>query len=275
MSKTILLIFLIALVLMTACSEDTALGPSNDQIVVRGYIYAGEPVNDIQITRTLPLGSEETTAPPVNDAIVSLVRDGISYGLVPDAGDSGYYRYEGDDLAVTPGDSFEIQVKYAGQVTSAETAVPFPPQDVRLSANVLTIPTTFLGGGRPNDSTRVITLSWQREAASLFYVVVECIEENPVSVPTFGGPFGGEPLRRRLVFPPTNNNIFRITRFDISYYGNHIARVYRVNQEYADLYESRNQDSRDLNEPITNIVNGLGVFSAFASASVSFAVISE
>ena len=47
-------------------------------------------------------------------------------------------------------------------------------------------------------------------------------------------------------------------------------RLYRVNQEYADLYEGRVQDSRDLNEPPSNIVGGLGVFSAFASSEEIF-----
>jgi len=56
----------------------------------------------------------------------------------------------------------------------------------------------------------------------------------------------------------------------MTHLGKHRVKVYRVNQEYADLYQSRNQDSRDLNEPLTNIVNGLGVFSAFNSDSVFF-----
>ncbi len=37
----------------------------------------------------------------------------------------------------------------------------------------------------------------------------------------------------------------------------------------------RIQDSRDLNEPPTNIDGGLGVFSAFASDSVFFQVVRE
>ena len=41
----------------------------------------------------------------------------------------------------------------------------------------------------------------------------------------------------------------------------------------ADLYESREQDSRDLNEPLTNISNGLGVFSAFNSQTALFEVV--
>jgi len=51
--------------------------------------------------------------------------------------------------------------------------------------------------------------------------------------------------------------------------------LYRVNQEYVDLYKSRDQDSRNLNEPLTNIENGLGIFSAFANDSVYFYAIKE
>ncbi len=51
-----------------------------------------------------------------------------------------------------------------------------------------------------------------------------------------------------------------------------MVRVYKVNQEYANLYRSREQDSRSLNEPLTNVQNGLGVFSAFASDSVGLYV---
>jgi hypothetical protein len=68
---------------------------------------------------------------------------------------------------------------------------------------------------------------------------------------------------------------YRITRINVTNLGLHRVNVYRVNQEYADLYRSRNQDSRDLNEPLTNIANGLGVFTAFNSDSVFFRVVQE
>ncbi len=48
--------------------------------------------------------------------------------------------------------------------------------------------------------------------------------------------------------------------------------MYRINAEYAQLYGNRTQDSRDLNEPPSNIRNGLGVFSAFNISSVFFEV---
>ncbi|MDB4063024.1 hypothetical protein N9541_03055 [Flavobacteriaceae bacterium] len=46
-------------------------------------------------------------------------------------------------------------------------------------------------------------------------------------------------------------------------------------KEYALLYETSTQDSRDLNEPYTNINNGLGIFSGFASQEVYFEVIKQ
>ena len=270
--KNIIILLVAMFLIIAGCTKDTLLEPSNELIVVRGYIYAGEPVADIQITTTLALGSEAQTAPPVNNAAVSLIKNNQTYSLVPSAGDSGYYYYPGDDLVVESGDIFEIQVEYAGNVTTGKTVVPFPPENVAISSNELIIPETFFRG--MEDSTSEITITWQEDAASLFYVVMENLEANPEEITSFGGGPSNE-MRRRLVFPPTNNNEFRIRRFSVSYYGNHQVKIYRVNQEYADLYQSRNQDSRDLNEPLTNIENGLGVFSAFASQSANFKVISE
>jgi len=53
----------------------------------------------------------------------------------------------------------------------------------------------------------------------------------------------------------------------LTHYGQH-----RVNDEYADLYEGLEQDSRDLNEPPSNIHGALGVFSAFSADSAFFRV---
>ncbi len=273
--KQVFISLVATFIIIAGCSQNSPLGPSNEQIVVRGYIYANEPITDILITSTLPLGSEETKSPPVNDANVALVKNGNTYSLTPSAGDSGYYHYEGDDLSASPGDVFEIRVEHNGSVTTATTTVPAPPEDVSISSDKMIIPTSGFSFGSPDDSTGFVIIHWKEDASSLFYVVVENIEENPEEISRFGGFGGNDRIGRRFVFPPTNNNEFRIQRFSLSYYGQHIAKIYRVNQEYADLYQSRTQDSRDLNEPLTNIENGLGVFSAFASKMVKFTVVSE
>ena len=77
----------------------------------------------------------------------------------------------------------------------------------------------------------------------------------------------------QLASPPTDLSYFDIGIRQLEVYGPHLVVVYRVNEEYADLYENREQDSRDLNEPPTNVIGGLGVFSAFNSTSATFEVV--
>ncbi len=265
-----ILYLVLGLSLIFSCTEDTSLEPAETMLVVQAYLYAGEPISDIQITETLPLGSEDEKAPPVNDASVYLIKNNVTFKLVNSPGDSGYYHYDGNDLQVSSGDHFELVIEKQGDKITAETSVPAPPESLTSSSTILVVPEQFTRID-PYDSTRFINLAWKEEADALFFVVIECVEEKSAEIETFGGEFSG----RRFVFPPTNNNEFRISRKQVGYYGKHIATVYRVNQEYADLYESRDQDSRDLNEPLTNIKNGLGVFSAFASQTVEFTVVPE
>ena len=270
------LVFL--LVLFLGCTKNSVLGPDVELAVIRAYLYANDPVDDVQITSTLSLGSEETDGPPINDAAVWLVKGGQRYDLQPSPGDSGYYAYPGADLGVNAGDIFEIHVDYFGQVASGTTVVPEAPKNANISGNTLYVPNLSTMEDMWNftfDSTRhQVTVRWEDDPSSLFYVVIENLEANPDSVDVFGGGMmmGG---MRRFISSPMNFHEYRIMFQSVSFYGRHRIHVFRVNQEYADLYTSRQQDSRDLNEPLTNIQNGLGVFSAFNRVSFDFQVVRE
>ncbi len=255
-----------SLLLLTSCSDGTITGPETTGVVIRACLYTGEAVTDIRISEPLPLGSEETVMPPVNDAEVSLLKDGITYLLVPSAGDSGYYHYPGSDLSVGSGDHFELHVVVGGQTATARTVVPEPPENVTASQDSVLIPVSFTPGQQLELDE--LTLTWNEVEGALWYVVIENIEDDPEPVESdfrFGG---GRP--GMFISPPTTQNTYRVRAMTLTHYGTHRARVYRINQEYADLYSTRQQDSRDLNEPLTNITNGLGVFSAFSSREVTF-----
>jgi len=259
--------------LIAGCTKESPISPSSELVVVRAYLYANEPVSDFQLTKTLPLGSEATKAPPINNAQVFLVKNNVRYTLMASPGDSGYYHYPGRDLNVQAGDGFQILIQYEGQNIDAETTVPPAPEGITLSSDKLILSSDFspgAGGFWAGDTTQTVKVSWKAESNALFYVVVENMETNPDTINTFR-PTGNQPVRR-MISAPTSSNEYRIQRFNLSYYGRHRVKVYRVNQEYADLYESRMQDSRDLNEPLTNIHNGLGIFSAFNSTEAFFMV---
>ena len=81
--------------------------------------------------------------------------------------------------------------------------------------------------------------------------------------------------RFRFVSEPTDGTSISFIAGTLESFGTYSVKVYHINQEYADLYENREQDSRDLNEPPSNITNALGVFSAFNSQEVFFEVARE
>lgn len=269
---TMILIILISGIM--GCTDETVLESEYNSVVVSAFLYAGEPVNDVSITSSLLLGSQDTLAPPISDANVVIIKDGIEYALPADPEREGYYKYIGEDLIVKSEDIFQIKINYSGENISGETVVPMKPENVTISDAVLELPNMVnfdprTGGFNPEDYQLVV--NWDNPDGSLYYVVLDNLEEDPepVSSSRFGGKF------RRFISAPAPTSQYVINMSAVTHMGDHMAIVYKVNREYADLYESREQDSRNLNEPLTNIENGLGVFSAFASDTVYFKAILE
>jgi hypothetical protein len=236
---------------------------------VRAYLYADEPVTDIQLTTTYAITSDDTIGAPINDAVVSLEKNGQVYQLVSTPGDSGYYHYAHTDLTVSSGDKFTIIVGYNGETITAETTLPSPPQNVAISTDRFVIDTTPSGGFITDSSS--VTVSWDQESAEHYYfVVIKNIESTLVYIDERLADLPG--IFRSFRSAPSQDNEYVIRRFDVTYKGRHEVRVYSVNQEYADLYEFGLQDSRNLNEPKTNIKNGLGIFAGFSSEVTHFTV---
>ena len=263
----------IIVLLSICCEENSTLEFDYEQVVIQAYLFEGEEVNDIRLTSTIPIGDDTGEITPINDAEVEIIKNSISYTLVPSAGDSGYYHYEGDDLEVFSNDEFILNVTYFDKTATATTTVPPLPQEVELSNDTLEIPEVTRPELFEFDSTRhQVKITWENDSNAMFYVFIQNIEENPDSIISRIPPRG---LPGRMIEMPMNQNFYLVLFEDISHYGWHEVTLYRINQEYVNLYISRNQNSRELNEPITNIINGLGVFSAFSSVSTYFNAIEE
>jgi hypothetical protein len=259
------------------CTSNPAT-PDETDVVLRGYLYANEPVTDIQLTVSNPIGSNDSTYRPITSASVALLKDGIRYGLVADASRPGYYIFSGSGLSVSTGDIFRIEASYGGKLVTAQTVVPPKPEGVSMSASTMhftkdTIQTP-MGDLTMVTSSDSVQVTWSNASQDYYYLVVESVDSARTlmredSVGQFGG---GQGLGLRFISQPTSQSSYTIVSNSIEYTGKHLVKLYRINKEYADLYRSRMQDSRALNEPLTNVSNGLGVFSAFASVNVEFMV---
>ena len=243
---------------LAACESDLEfIAPDPEIFVVQAFIFADEPVTSVTITGVLPIDADSTeVAPAISDGAITLIRNGVRFELVATSGEPGHYNYPGND----------------GKMATAETVVPLPPVGLALSEDSLVAP-TFGGGGRGRGGGAAlqagITAKWNNANRQLHFVVIDNLELNPEILPTT------EIFSRfaaRFVSQPTAADSSVVRILTLTHYGQHRLKLYRVNDEYADLYEGLEQDSRDLNEPPSNIHGALGVFSAFSADSAFFRV---
>jgi len=276
-------LILACLAIISGCSDKLTFEPEHHLVVVQAYLYAGKEVEDVLVTSTLGLGSTDTIPPPISEAQVQLVKNGLCYMLQPSWYKKGYYIYTGDcpecpvgDLTVEEGDEFTLEVIYYDKVATATTVVPPPPAGVEITPDTLSVSAASYpgtgefspGGFMAEDPNTALTVSWEDDGNSMYYVTLEnkFLLAEPI-VPDY--PFHYTP---KFASAPFTGGNFSIGWINITHYGSYRLQVYKLNREYLEMYLSQSQDSRDLNEPLTNVDNGLGIFTALNSATVYFQV---
>ncbi|HVN58257.1 MAG TPA: DUF4249 domain-containing protein [Bacteroidales bacterium] len=254
----------VLLLLLAGCEKEKLSNGHSDLVVVEGYLYAGRPVDSIRLSKAVTLNSTDTLFTGISDATVSITSGGNNYNLLPSSR-AGYYYYPGSDLSVSAGNTYGLNITYQGIKVSSETTVPAVPASLQISGTTLWVDTT-LDMRQLRDSSLLV--KWNNPGMEYYFVILEN-KDTALTQITFTNPFGGDggPVNfvRRFRTMPIQDSLYRINLFNtVAYYGHYEFKLYRVNAEYAKLYQSRSQSSINLNEPFTNIENGLGIFTAFS-----------
>jgi hypothetical protein len=274
------LVYLFLSLVFSSCDEVNLNDIASNQFVVEGFLYAGEPINDIRVKSSFPLADTEDTSVPINNAEVRLLKNGHTYVLKA-SGENGYYHYPNEDLKVNTGDQFQLEVSYNGIKATAKTIVPSPTTGLKLSLDSLKVPQLPFSEGREAITAAIrkfmsassIRATWNNPSEDFYFIVVET--DNDTIIPIFPSVILDALARFRFVSAPTTNSSISFLGGTLVSYGKHVVKVYHINKEYAALYENRTQDSRDLNQPPSNVQNALGVFSAFNSQNAYFDVVKE
>lgn len=251
---------------------------NNNLLVLSGYLYQDEPVDSIKVVKSLSLSSQDTVYESVEGAKAAITWNNKEFVLT-DIG-NGYYSYHGDDLHIRAGETYSINIDYNGNVITSSTSVPLKTTIDPIADNVILID-TVRSFGPPQDlesSTSGLQITWDNPGNNYFYVVIESTDSNSGTIVMGNSNFPGFPGGGfntgifRLRSQPFIGNSYTINSRILTKYGSYVIKVYSVNQEYANLYENRTQDSRSLSEPVTNVINGLGIFTAFSYAEAAFYV---
>ena len=273
------IIYVLCIIINSSCEDISDFDPGESKPVVEAFLYEGESVDDIYLKKTSPLNTPTKSDPEIiSDAIITISSDGQDFILSPLKGQPGRYAYDGNDLSVNIGDDYFLTFEYEDMIISSTTTIPSEPEGLDISPDSVIITRinsiTDLRDFRESFQ-KTINVTWNNNDGSYYYLVIENIEDSPQSIdPT--DILGDLGINFEFTTSPTQENIFELRPLiHYTQYGTHKVTIYHVNEEYALLYETSTQDSRDLNEPYTNINNGLGIFSGFASQEVYFEVIKK
>ncbi len=261
-----ILYFVILLMALAACQKIQLQTADSDVAVVEAYITPGNQLS-LKIFRQLMFENGDTTITYINDLEVQ-VSNGNQWFTLSNQ-DSGIYVNPA--IQIESGMLCSLAFEYKGETISAETNIPTKPEN--FSSSAVSIEAFGFTGNGPPTMSEPIALSWLNPDEDYFLIVVENIEDSPTLIEDIND----DEDRPQPVFrnTPTQNDNQDLNARMFSYYGTHQIILFKLNPEYAALYEQLSSSSLDITAPPTNIVNGLGIFTGINSDTLYVEVVSK
>jgi hypothetical protein len=249
--------------LIVSCSQESIEQSETKTTIVEGYLSAGNPVDSIRVTQSYSYGQVEEEIITIDDLNIRITNGNNEFELTSIG--NGYYQ--NTNLIIDAGKNYQLEFERGGEIISAETYVP--------EHNVASISTTEVelkkieAGVFPTGGIIIpdpVEVSWNNNDGDYYYVLIKNIETDPEYVNENIAQFEGQ---LQFITEPQISNFYAIrTQRELLQFGTYEIIVFRVNPEYAALYESSGSSTLSLEEPPSNIVNGLGIFTGVSSDTI-------
>lgn len=256
--------------LLVSCEEEiSTITLDNESIVVTGYLYANQPIDSIRVSKSIAYSSDGNLE--VVDDLEIIINDGTEDIILESIG-NGYYR--NPDHVVKTETTYTLEFIYEEETISSETYIP-APVNVELSAESIKLEKIVFTGGPPSSFPEpvVVDITWDNPSKDYFFVVIENNEEDPEYVNEIFEQFSVD--RPDLFFrtEPEIMDIYSInSQRELQTYGTYEIIVYRLNSDYAALYETVGSSTLSIQEPPSNVNNGLGIFTGVTPHYLSLEV---
>jgi hypothetical protein len=262
MKKIIIPILLLTLGLLTSCSKEliTPITPDNVAIV-ESYLYAGDSAITIKVTKLLPF-SEDTIDATENISGLHLQVNGAA--LTETA--SGVYTLQLGEKRIQPGELYILKFPYSSDTVSSTTIIPAKPLNFSISSNsIYTQRITSSGGGMPSGPPADLTLSWTNDDESYYYVLIQYLESTRDYINYHSKSLD---LSDTTSISPMNTSETRLGTRNLNFFGRYRIILFKVNDDFADLFQQSSVNSNNIVNPPTTITNGFGVFTGMTGDTV-------
>lgn len=178
---------------------------------------------------------------------------------------AGTYSLDLKEDSICGLQTYDLSFEHGGKTVAASTSVPQKIADLTVTPTSITRDASsswYFGGA---DDTTEIRLAWDDPDKSYYQIYIE----SPASsdMPFMGG---GMQFRRRMMQPFRGSSYVATSR-EFMAAGYYWIYVYRVNNDYVELYERIS--ATDLANPSSAIQNAFGIFTAMSVARVRFRVV--
>ena len=275
--KKILFLLSITLFLISCEEEISVLTLDNSKPVITGYLYAGQSIDSIRITESISYTSDGTLT-VIDDLNVVISNEEENFEL--NSTGNGYYSYP--EHVVKEGLTYEISFDYEGEQVSASTYVN-PKKTIELSESIVSLEKIeydgTLGGLRDAVPEQIVVdINWDNTELDYYFTIIENTEANPEYVNGIIEFLADNSVLPETFFrsEPEITDVHSInsTR-ELQFFGNYDITVFRLNPEYAALYESIGSSTISLQEPPSNVNNGLGIFTSVTPHHLTLRVVKK
>ena len=250
---------------LTSCKK-AATNTFSDLPVIQSYIYPGEKISVKISQKTRYEESAAVTVTDLNKLDVRVIAAGTEYTLVP-AGD-GVYTDTLGNIKVIPDSTYSLRIVYNGTLVTSTTLIPTKPASVKQSATSITM--KQFDPANPSFTTQPepVVITFANPKAGYYIATVLCMDT--VQVPVIKD---SVPSNDMLASQPSTGTEISIHPMMIRYFGKNRIILYHINPEYSTFFMRQASTSQSYQEPPTNIVNGLGIFTGINADTLYLNVI--
>lgn len=249
---------------MFSCTkEDATNNDVTDVAVVQSYIEPNNPIR-VKLTKMLPfVEGGNTGVQTIDDAQVFIEHNGTSFLLSPIANKHGQYECLDNNLQIIASETYKLSFDYNDYTVMAITSIPTKPENTSLSTSVYYIDPNATGPG--SSAPDPMLVNWSNPDNEYHLVVVEYLESTYSPINANLDPALYDQFRKVSTDPINDNSTNLTTRQHLLFFGNYRIIIYKINEEYVNLYENISQSTLNMTEPTTNVENGVGIFSGMNS----------
>jgi hypothetical protein len=263
MKKGIAFFILVSgIIALFSCKKESS-STGVPKAIVESYLAPGNSVKVLVSNEILYASSDTLDAPENLD--ISISCNGEISHLISNG--SGNYISD-TSFHIIEGNTYNLEFSYNNSVISSSTTIPAKPSNFKTSVSSVTVQQFDPGSTTMPTFPEPVELTWDNPNHDYYIIVVDNIETTLVPTDTVNT--DNRPIFRTQ---PTQSNTYKIQPMQFKYYGMHNIILYKINAEYAALYNDNGSNSLNLTSPISNITNGFGIFTGINADTLQVNVV--